>query len=90
MINHKRVGAALFILINLASFVPNIYRSHIKVSKLEKEVSSLKEAQCAINEKILSYDKNIEALKDINNREKMVRNKLQMVKHGEIIYRVTK
>ena len=35
-------------------------------------------------------DKEIEELKDINNREKMVRNKLQMVKHGEIIYRVTK
>ena len=90
MINPKRIGAVLFIIINIASFGPNIYRSCVKVSKLEKEIFSLKEAQCSIREKIKNYDKEIEELKDINNREKMVRNKLQMVKHGEIIYRVTK
>lgn len=90
MINGKRIAAVLFILINLASFAPNIYRSKVKVAKLEKEISSLKEAQAGIQERIKKYDKEIEDLKDISNREKIVRNKLQMVKNGEIIYRVTK
>lgn len=90
MINSKRVGAVLFVLVNLASFAPNIYRSCVKISKLEKEISSLKDAQCSIREKIKMYEQETENLKDIDNREKMVRDKLQMVKHGEKIYRVTK
>ncbi len=90
MINPKRIAMACFILLNLAIFVPNIYRSQVKITKLQKEICALKEAQANIKDKIESYDKEIESLKDINNREKMVRNKLQMVKHGEIIYRVTK
>ncbi len=90
MINPKRIGIACFILLNLAIFVPNIYRSQVKISKLQKEIYNLKEAQSNIKDKIEIYNKEIESLKDINNREKIVRNKLQMVKHGEIIYRVTK
>ncbi len=88
MINGKRIAAALFIILNLASFVPSIYRSHIKVVKLENELCTLKETQKNIKEEIENYEKETEALKDISNREKIVRNKLQMVKPGEIIYRV--
>ena len=90
MINSKRVGAVLWILFTIASFAPNMYRSCIKISKLENEISSLKESQCSIKEKIKMYEEETEKLKDIDNREKMVRDKLQMVKHGEKIYRVTK
>ena len=90
MINSKRVGAVFWILFTIASFAPNIYRSCVKISKLEKEISSLKESQCSIKEKIKMYEEETEKLKDIDNREKMVRDKLQMVKHGEKIYRVTK
>lgn len=90
MINSKRIVAVLFILFNIASFAPNIYRSYIKISKLEKEIATIKEAQCSIKEKIQMYDNEIEDLKDIDNKEKIVRNKLQMVKNGEIIYRVIK
>lgn len=89
-VSAKRLICAAFVVINLASFGPNIYRSSVKVSKLEKEMCYLKETECNIKEKIKSYDKEIEDIKDIANREKMVRNKLQMVKDGEIIYRVTK
>lgn len=90
MINSKRIGAVLWVLFTVSSFAPNIYRSYVKIEKLEKEIKSLKDAQCIIKEKIKNYDDEIEDLKDMDNREKMVRNKLQMVKQGEIIYRVTK
>lgn len=90
MINGKRIAAVLFLLINLASFAPNIYRSFVKISKLENELSSLKETEKNLIEKIDNYNEETEALKDDYNKEKLVRNKLQMVKPGEIIYRVTK
>lgn len=88
MINGKRVLAVLFIILNLASFVPSIYRSCVKVSKLRNELAELKQTEENIKEQIENYNREIESLKDINNREKIVRNKLQMVKSGEIIYRV--
>lgn len=90
MVNGKRILAVLFILLNLASFAPNIYRSIVKVSKLENELLSIRETENSIRERIESYDKEMEDLKDIDNREKMVRDKLQMVKPGEKIYRVAK
>lgn len=90
MINGKRIAAVLFLLINLASFAPNIYRSFVKISKLENELSSLKETEKNLIEKIDNYNKETESLKDDYNKEKLIRNKLQMVKPGEIIYRVTK
>lgn len=88
MVNGKRIGAVLFIVINLASFTPNIYRSHVKVKKLEHELNVLKETEKDIKEQIEYYNQEIKNLEDIENREKTVRNKLQMVKPGEIIYRV--
>lgn len=88
MINGKRVLAVLFIILNLASFAPSIYRSCVKVSKLRNELAELKQTEENIREQIENYNQEIESLKDINNREKIVRNKLQMVKSGEIIYRV--
>ncbi len=88
MINGKRVLAVLFIILNLASFAPNIYRSYVKVSKLEKELAELKKTEISIEEQIEKYNQEIESLKEISTKEKIVRNKLQMVKPGEIIYRV--
>ncbi len=88
MINGKRVLAVLFIILNLASFAPNIYRSYMKVSKLEKELAELKKTEISIEEQIEKYNQEIESLKEISTKEKIVRNKLQMVKPGEIIYRV--
>lgn len=88
MINGKRVFAVLFIILNLASFAPNIYRSYVKVSKLEKELAELKKTEISIEEQIEKYNQEIESLKEISTKEKIVRNKLQMVKPGEIIYRV--
>ena len=88
MINGKRVLAVLFIILNLTSFAPNIYRSYMKVSKLEKELAELKKTEISIEEQIEKYNQEIESLKEISTKEKIVRNKLQMVKPGEIIYRV--
>lgn len=88
MINGKRVLTVLFIILNLASFAPNIYRSYVKVSKLEKELAELKKTEISIEEQIEKYNQEIESLKEISTKEKIVRNKLQMVKPGEIIYRV--
>lgn len=89
MVNAKRLCAIFFVLFNLAIFIPNIYRSCVKVKKLKNEISLLECSQRETENKIKFYDEEIVKLSDISNREKFVRNKLQMVKPGEIIYRVT-
>lgn len=80
----------VILLFIVASFTPGIYRSFVKVSKLERELKELKNKQYNLEERISNYEKDIEDLKNTDTKEKVVRNKLQMVKPGEIIYRVTK
>lgn len=90
MINTKRIMSIVILLFIVASFTPGIYRSFVKVSKLERELKELKNKQYNLEERISNYEKDIEDLKNTDTKEKVVRNKLQMVKPGEIIYRVTK
>ena len=71
----------IILAIVLYVFVPQIYRSYIKVNKLKSEKKQL------LN-KIEKYNKRIEELKDEFYREKISRDELQMVKEGEEIYRL--
>lgn len=89
MINTKRVVGIAFFLFIMGNFVPKIYRSVVKASKLEKELLLLKEQHTSLQKKIDGYKDETEGLKNIENKEKRVRNNLQMIKPGEIIYRVT-
>lgn len=77
-------------LLNLYYFVPYIYRSHVKITKLEKEEKEIaKKIELAKN-RIEDYNKSIETLEDDFQREKIARNRLQMVKEQEEIYRFIK
>ena len=69
-------------------FVPQIYRSYIKVNKLKNEKKQLLNKIELEKNKIEEYNKRIEELKDEFYREKISRDELQMVKEGEEIYRL--
>lgn len=84
----KRVAGILIFLFIVSSFLPNIYRSLVKTQKLEKELKDFEDEKVKIQTLIGYYTQEIENLKHIEIKEQVVRNKLQMVKPGEIIYRV--
>lgn len=85
----RAIGIFLFLSI-LSGFIPSIYRSNAKIEKFEKELANLESKKKDIKVSIDYYEKEIKSLEKIENKEKVVRNKLQMVKPGEIIYRVIK
>lgn len=89
---YKLTNIVLFviILLNLYYFVPYIYRSHVKISKLEREEKEISNKIELVKNKIEDYNKSIETLEDDFQREKIARNKLQMVKDHEEIYRFIK
>ena len=80
-VDKGKLSCWIILAIVLYVFVPQIYRSYIKVNKLKNEKKQL------LN-KIEEYNKRIEELKDEFYREKISRDELQMVKEGEEIYRL--
>lgn len=87
-----RVGNLFFwflILLNSYIFIPYIYRSCVKISKLELEKNAIREKITVSRDKLETYNNSINGMKNKFEREKIARNKLQMVKNGELIYRFT-
>ncbi len=80
----------LIILLNLYYFVPYIYRSFVKIEKLKKEQIELNEKIEKTKLKIEDYNNKIDNLEDDFQRESIARNRLQMVKENEEIYRFIK
>ncbi|WP_291259713.1 septum formation initiator family protein [Fusobacterium sp.] len=80
----------LIILLNLYYFVPYIYRSFVKIEKLKKEQIELNEKIEKTKLKIDEYNNKIDNLEDDFQRESIARNRLQMVKENEEIYRFIK
>ncbi len=80
----------IILVIMLYVFVPQIYRSCIKINKLKNERKQLAKKIELEKNKIEEYNKRIEELKDEFYREKISRDELQMVKEGEEIYRLIK
>lgn len=78
----------IILVIVLYVFVPQIYRSYIKVNKLKSEKKQLLKKIELEKNKIEEYNKHIDELNDEFYREKISRDELQMVKEGEEIYRL--
>ena len=79
MMIENRVGKFLLygiILLNIYFFVPYMYRSYVIKEKIE-----------LAKNKIEDYNRRIDKLEDDFQREKIARDKLQMVKEKEEIYR---
>lgn len=85
-----RVGKVLLygiILLNIYFFAPYMYRSYVKIDKLQKEQNDIKNKIELAKNKIEDYNKRIEKLEDDFQRERIARDRLQMVKEKEEIYR---
>lgn len=85
-----RVGKVLLygiILLNIYFFAPYMYRSYVKIDKLQKEQNDIKNKIELAKNKIEDYNRRIEKLEDDFQRERIARDRLQMVKEKEEIYR---
>lgn len=90
MMIENRVGKFLLygiILLNIYFFVPYMYRNYVKMEKLQREQNDIKEKIELAKNKIEDYNRRIDKLEDDFQREKIARDKLQMVKEKEEIYR---
>ncbi len=86
----NRVGKILLfgvIILNIYFFVPYMYRSYVKIDKLKKEQIDIKNKIELAKNRIEDYNRRIEKLEDDFQRERIARDKLQMVKEKEEIYR---
>lgn len=91
--NGRRLGQLFLfaiVLFNLYYFVPYISRSYVKIEKLKREQVEIDKKIELVKKEIEEYNKSISTLEDDFQREKIARNKLQMVKEQEEIYRFIK
>lgn len=82
-----RILVTCLILLNTFFFGSHIYRSYVKIDHLTKERTLILEKKKAALESIDEYDTLLNKINDSYYREKIARDKLQMKKEGEIIYR---
>lgn len=87
--NKVELTMALLVIIVGYIFFPKIYRSHIKLAKLQSEKKSLDLEEKNVKIRIAELDKGIAELNNDYFVEKQAREKLQMKKQGERIYRLT-
>lgn len=90
MLKKNILGTLIFALLfglNGTFFFPLIYRSHIKLQKLALEEKILNDKINKLQVKIESFNKKISLMEEEFEREKIARNRLQMVKENEEIYR---
>ncbi|WP_319370297.1 septum formation initiator family protein [uncultured Ilyobacter sp.] len=87
--NKRELVVTLIFLVFLQYFLPKIYRSHVKLNKLIKEKKDLNLIHENVRINIMELDQDIEKLNDSYYIEKISREKLQMRKKGEVIYRLT-
>ncbi|WP_320046968.1 septum formation initiator family protein [uncultured Ilyobacter sp.] len=87
--NKRELFVTLVFLVFLQYFLPKIYRSHVKLNKLIKEKKDLNLIHENVKIDIMELDQDIEKLNDPYYIEKISREKLQMRKKGEVIYRLT-
>ncbi|ADO83142.1 FtsB family cell division protein [Ilyobacter polytropus] len=87
--NKRELFVTLVFLVFLQYFLPKIYRSHVKLNKLIKEKKDLNLIHENVKINIMELDQDIEKLDDPYYIEKISREKLQMRKKGEVIYRLT-
>jgi len=69
-------------------FVPQIYKSGDKISRLRIEIERLDERIVNDEKRLEDLKTSINMLEDTYFKEKLVRKRLRMVKDGEIIYKL--
>ncbi|SJZ44431.1 Septum formation initiator [Cetobacterium ceti] len=74
-------------LINLGIFGVPIYRSIVRINNLNSEMRNIAMEEKIAKEKIIEYGKRLSQIENPFYREKIARDRLQMKKEGEIIYR---
>lgn len=84
------LGILLSIVISLLCyfFVPAIYRSYSKINRINRRMIDIDAQILAYKEGIKSYDDKLEKLNIEFYREKIAREKLQMVREGEKLYKL--
>lgn len=87
--NKRELIVTLIFLIVLQYFLPKIYRSHVKLNKLTKEKKDLNLSRENVKLCIVEIEQDIAKLDDPYHIEKISRERLQMRKKDEIIYRLT-
>ena len=85
----KKMLILLFISINIFIFIPQMKRSLGKIDRLDNKILEIDSQIKVINRKIIEYDIKILDSKNSFYREKIGREKLQMVREGEKIYKQT-
>lgn len=86
---HKgKIACIIFTVIVLYMSLPQIYRSCVKINKLKAEKNQISEKIQLEKSKIEEYNNSIKALEEEFYREKISRDRLQMIKDGEEIYRL--
>lgn len=87
--NFERILLLIYIvfIVTIAKITPDIFVNYNKRQKILKECSDIQKKIELENQKILDFEKKIEVLDDEFQREKIVRDKLKMIKENEEIYR---
>lgn len=86
--NKSKIFCIVILLAVFYLFLPQIYRSYVKINKLNNEKKMILEKIQLEKNRIKEYNNSIEALDDDFKREQISRDRLQMVKEGEEIYRL--
>lgn len=94
MIQEKFSRYLFWLVIILLSFFLFVYKPLNQISKniskkknITEEIQILDEKIAVIDKQLEKYDDHIKKLKDLYEQEKIARNKLKMVKNGEVIYK---
>lgn len=87
--NKRELIVTLVFFIFLQYFLPKIYRSHVKLNKLNKEKKDLNLSLKNVKISITELEQDIVRLDDPYYIEKISRERLQMRKKDEVIYRLT-
>ena len=86
--NKSKIFCIVILLAVFYLFLPQIYRSYVKINKLNNEKKMILEKIQLEKNRIKEYNNSIEALENDFKREQISRDRLQMVKAGEEIYRL--
>lgn len=86
--NKSKIFCIVILLAVFYLFLPQIYRSYVKINKLNNEKKMILEKIQLEKNRIKEYNNSIEALENDFKKEQISRDRLQMVKEGEEIYRL--
>ena len=86
--NKSKIFCIVILLAVFYLFLQQIYRSYVKINKLNNEKKMILEKIQLEKNRIKEYNNSIEALENDFKREQISRDRLQMVKEGEEIYRL--